>query len=69
MKTADNNLISADLLADLEYAARLVAEGRQDAEFARRIHADAEKIRDEVFRKNGLLDIGVPAIRSLRDGE
>jgi hypothetical protein len=31
-----------------------------------RMRALAEKIREETFRKHGLLDIGVPAIRELR---
>ena len=37
-----------------------------DTEVARRVHERAQKIRSEIFRKHGLLDIGVPAIRELR---
>jgi hypothetical protein len=34
----------------------------------KRIRDRADRIRDEVFQKHGLLDIGVPAIRELRGG-
>jgi hypothetical protein len=33
------------------------------------VQAEAKKIREEIFWKHGLLDIGVPAIRELRDDE
>jgi hypothetical protein len=60
--------IPADVLAELEYAARLAATGRKDPAFAKRIAAEAARIREEVKRKHGVLDIGVSAIRELRDG-
>jgi hypothetical protein len=28
-----------------------------------------DRIREEIFQKHGILDIGVPAIRELRDTE
>jgi hypothetical protein len=37
-----------------------------DPEVARRIHEKAERIKQEIFQKHGVLDIGVPAIRELR---
>ena len=33
---------------------------------ARRVHERAQKIRQEVYRNHGLVDIAVPAIRELR---
>jgi hypothetical protein len=42
---------------------------KSDPDFELRIHAQAEMIRQEVFEKHGVLDIGVPAIRALRDGD
>ena len=36
------------------------------SEVPRRVHERAQKIRERVFRQNGLVDIGVPAIRELR---
>ncbi len=37
-----------------------------DPEVARRVHERAQKIRAETYRKYGLVDIAVPAIRELR---
>jgi hypothetical protein len=59
--------IPADVMAELQYAAQLAASGRKDPAFARRIAEEAARIREEVKREYGLLDIGVPAIRELRD--
>jgi hypothetical protein len=68
MPTPAQALIPSDVMADLEKAAECAASGqRPDPEFAHRIAAQAEKIREEVKRKHGILDIGTPAIRELRD--
>lgn len=40
-----------------------------DPEVYRRIRERADQISDEVYRQHGLLDISVPAIRELRDGD
>ena len=37
-----------------------------DPGVAQRVHERAQKIREETYRKHGLLDIAVPAIRKLR---
>lgn len=37
-----------------------------DPEVVRRVHARAQRIREETYRKYGLVDIAVPAIRELR---
>jgi hypothetical protein len=37
-----------------------------DPEVVERVHARAQAIREETFRKHGLVDIAVPAIRELR---
>jgi hypothetical protein len=55
--------------ADLQRAIELLMTGQCDPEFERRIHAEAEKITQEVLEKHGILDIGVPSIRALRDGD
>jgi hypothetical protein len=62
-------IIPPDVMADLERAIELLMTGQRDPEFERRIHAEAEKITREVLEKHGVLDIGVPAIRALRDGD
>jgi hypothetical protein len=59
--------IPPNVMAELEYAAQLAASGRKDPAFAGRIAEEAARIREEVKRECGLLDIGVSAIRELRD--
>jgi hypothetical protein len=57
-----------DLQADTEALLAHLTTGRPlDPEVARRIRDRGDRIREEVFQKHGLLDIGVPAIRELRD--
>ncbi|MGP0062453.1 MAG: hypothetical protein ACLQGP_02465 [Isosphaeraceae bacterium] len=60
---------SAGALADLQHAIELLMTGQRDPEFERRIHAEAEEITQRVLEKHGVLDIGVPSIRALRDGD
>jgi hypothetical protein len=56
---------------DLPEVYRLYAEGKRitDPDLLRRIRARFEAAREAVFERNGLLDIAVPSIRSLRDGD
>jgi hypothetical protein len=56
---------------DLAEVYRLYAEGKRttDPDLLRRIRARSEAAREAVFERKGLLDIAVPSIRSLRDGD
>ena len=64
------DIIPAELEADTQAVIDKLMTGKPlDPETHRRIRERADRIRDEVFRKHGLLDIGVPAIRALRDGD
>jgi hypothetical protein len=56
---------------DLEEVYRLYAEGKRvtDPDLVRRIRERSEAARKAVFERNGLLDVAVPSIRSLRDGD
>jgi hypothetical protein len=56
---------------DLEEVFRLYAEGKPitDPDLVRRIQERSEAARKAVFERNGLLDIAVPSIRELRDGD
>jgi hypothetical protein len=56
---------------DLAAVYRLYAEGKRitDPDLVRRIRERSEAARNAVFERNGLLDIAVPSIRSLRDGD
>ena len=70
MNTTEEILVPADLQADADALMESIATGQPlDPVVARRIHERAESIRQETFQKHGVLDIGVPAIRELRDNE
>lgn len=58
----------SQIVTDTEAAVVAVMTGKRlDPVIARRIQERAAKVREEVFQKHGLLDIGVPAIREFRD--
>ncbi len=60
--------IAPDVFADGEAIIEAIAAGRRpDAEVVRRVRERAAKITEEIRRKHGILDIGVPAIREFRD--
>lgn len=61
--------IPPEVVADLEEAARYAASGVRDPEVMRKAAETMDRLREEIRRKHGVLDIGVPAIRQLRDGE
>jgi hypothetical protein len=63
------DVIPPELAADTQAVIEKLMTGKPlDPETYARIRERADRIRDEVFRRHGLLDIGVPAIRELRDG-
>jgi len=70
METRADNIIPPDIMADAEAVCQQVAAfGRvTDPELLRRVQERSRKAQ-EASRKYGLVDIGVPAIRALRDGE
>ena len=59
--------LPADVRVLLDEAIRHALTGEGDSTLLQRIHDEAEKIKREVFEKHGLLDLGTPAIRQLRD--
>jgi hypothetical protein len=69
MNANDENGIPPELLAELQRAVDLAAQGVRDPEDMRRACEDMDRLREEIFKREGLLYIGVPAIRALRDGE
>ncbi len=65
--TANDLTPDAETLADEESVMASFASGTPvDPEVARRVYERAMRIRDEVYRRFGVVDIGVPAIRELR---
>lgn len=59
--------IPKTVLEDMERAIALALAGEHDQSFEKRIRAEARRVRERVFRKHGVLDIGTTAIRELRD--
>ncbi|HVA49556.1 MAG TPA: hypothetical protein VNH11_24530 [Pirellulales bacterium] len=59
--------IPAEIMAELQEAADRAAKGIRDPEAMRRARERIDRIREEIFAKHGILDIGLPAIRELRD--
>ncbi|MBY0522199.1 MAG: hypothetical protein K2R98_02305 [Gemmataceae bacterium] len=61
--------LPADLAADTQAILDKLMTGKVvDPEVARRIRERGDRIREAILQKHGVLDIGVPAIRELRDG-
>jgi hypothetical protein len=59
--------IPANLMAELQAVADRAATGVRDPEAMRKASEDMDRIREEIRRQHGVLDIGGPAIRELRD--
>jgi hypothetical protein len=64
-----NNLIPAQVMAELQAAAERAAKGVRDPEIMAKACARMDRLREDIRRQHGILNIGVPAIRELRDGE
>jgi hypothetical protein len=56
-------------MADLQEAADRAAKGVRNSEAMRQAAESMDRIREEIAKKYGVLEIGVPAIRELRDSE
>jgi hypothetical protein len=52
---------------EIEAAIQRALSGIRDPEAMRRGCARMDSIREEIYQEHGTLDIGVPAIRELRD--
>jgi len=58
--------ISPELEAEFEAAVRQAMSSKRDPEAMRRAAERMDRMREETYRQQGVLDIGVPAIRELR---
>jgi hypothetical protein len=68
MATPDTTrFLPPEIMAELEEAARQALSGIRDPEAMRRACERMDRRREEIRQKHGILDIGVPAIRELRD--
>ncbi len=68
MKTIES-ILPADVMKELQEAADRAAKGIRDPEIMRKSRERMDRLREEIRRKHGILDIAVPAIRELRDGQ
>jgi hypothetical protein len=57
----------SDLQADTEAILAYLAGQPLDPAIARRIRERGDRIREQIRSEQGVVDIGVPAIRELRD--
>jgi hypothetical protein len=70
MRSKQTDGVSPEEVADAQAVIEHAKSGKAlDPEVARRVRERGDRIREEVFRQHGLLNIGVPAIRELRDSE
>jgi hypothetical protein len=65
----DDHTIPPEMTTLMQYVAERAARGVRDPEAMRRACEDMDRLSEEIFRREGLLDIAVPSIRALRDGE
>jgi hypothetical protein len=67
---ANEITVPHEVLADAQSIIGHFASGKPlDPDAVRRVRECSERIREDTFRRFGLVDVGVPAIRELRDGE
>jgi hypothetical protein len=67
MTSTQDSPPTSEQLADLHKAAENVTKGVRDPDEVRAACEEMDRIREEIRKKHGVLDIGVPAIRELRD--
>jgi hypothetical protein len=61
-------VIPPDILADLKEATRQAAAGGiKDPDLLRRIAERSERVRQEILRKHGVLDVAVDLVREGRE--
>ena len=56
-----------EVCADLQDTISAALTGQRDREAMRKAVERMNRIREDIRRRHGVLDIGVPAIRELRD--
>jgi hypothetical protein len=64
-----DNELRPELALQLQQAADRAAKGIRDPEVMRQACDSMDRLRADIQREHGVLDIGVPAIRELRDRE
>jgi hypothetical protein len=68
-KSDESSPFTREIMAELQEGIERAMKGIRDPEAMRIACERMDRIREEVYRRNGLLDFAVPTIRALRDGE
>lgn len=63
----NTDTIPSQMMDELQKAAEQAAEGIRDPDAMRQACENMDRVREEIFIRQGVLDIGLPAIRELRD--
>jgi hypothetical protein len=66
--TESNSMIPPEVMAELQAAADRAAKGIRDPQTMLKACQRMDRLREEILQKHGILDIGVAALRELRDG-
>ena len=61
--------IPSNLMVELQRAAERAAQGIRDPEAMRQACERMDRISEQIRKRHGVLDIGTPAIRALREAE
>jgi hypothetical protein len=67
--TESHSAIPPQVMAELQAAADRAANGIRDPEVMLKACERMDRLREEICRNHGILNIGVPALRELRDAE
>jgi hypothetical protein len=66
MQTNEQHLIPPEIVSQMQAAVENAAKGVRDPERIKRARESMDRIREEIRKQHGVLDIGVAAIRELR---
>jgi hypothetical protein len=67
MNTSEQDLISPETARQMQEAVANATNGVRDPERIKRARESMDRIREEIRKQHGVLEIGVAAIRELRD--
>ena len=65
----DRSQFTPELAAELQASIDRAMKGIRDPDAMQKACERMDQTREEIFRRNGLLDFAVPTIRAVRDGD
>jgi hypothetical protein len=68
-QSKESSRFSPEIMAEIQEGIERAMKGIRDPEAMRKACELMDRTREEVYRRNGLLDFAVPTIRALRDGD